>query len=350
MKDERTYRPSSLLLQWHITERCNNQCKHCYQEINPEKELSYQDLLKVYEQYQELLDFWNQDESLPRIKGHITITGGEPFIRNDFMDLLEFFYMQREKISYAILTNGSFIDAEMAHHLHHLNPTFVQVSIDGTEATHDRIRGTGNYKRTVSAVKHLVREHIPTFISFTAHNANFHEFAEVAKLGIKLRVDRVWADRFIPIGQSSKFQEWVLSPDETRELFEIMQNAKRKAKRRLFCRTEIAMHRALQFLVAGGRPYHCTAGDTLITVQPNGDLYPCRRMPIRVGNLMDTPLIELYSNCSLFRSLRNRISENCKSCYYSKLCRGGLKCLSYALTDNPFQTDPGCWYSLIEEH
>jgi radical SAM protein with 4Fe4S-binding SPASM domain len=144
-------------------------------------------------------------------------------------------------------------------------------------------------------------------------------------------------------------KEKVLTPEETQEFFEIMKKARNQASRRWFGRTEIAMHRALQFLVAGGRPYHCTAGDTLVTVQPNGDLYPCRRMPIPVGNLLETPLIELYFNSNLFQALRNcnLISEKCLGCFYSKLCRGGLKCLSYAMTGDPFKIDPGCWQASI---
>jgi radical SAM protein with 4Fe4S-binding SPASM domain len=140
--------------------------------------------------------------------------------------------------------------------------------------------------------------------------------------------------------------EQVLTPAETREFFEIMRKARSRA-RWSFGRTEIAMHRALQFLVAGGKPYHCTAGDTLITVQPNGDLYPSRRMPIRVGNLMETPLVELYYESDLFRALRDRdcISDGCQGCSYSKLCRGGLKCLSYAVAGDPLKADPGCWHA-----
>ena len=68
-------------------------------------------------------------------------------------------------------------------------------------------------------------------------------------------------------------------------------------------------------------------------------------MPIRVGNLMETPLAELYYESSLFHALRNRncISDGYQDCFYSKLCRGGLKCLSYAMTGDPFKADPGCW-------
>ena len=81
-----------------------------------------------------------------------------------------------------------------------------------------------------------------------------------------------------------------------------------------------------------------------MTVQPNGDLLPCRRLPIPVGNLMKTSLVDLYYDSELFRALRaHRVSEGCQSCAYSAQCRGGLRCLSFAVTGDPFQGDPGCW-------
>jgi len=348
---EGVYIPRRLLLQWHITERCNLRCSHCYQESYSGKELGLEDLLELMAQFKDLLKFWRHAENCQRIGGHITVTGGEPFVRQDFLALLEVFSANSKHFSFAILTNGSSIDSAMARELRKLGPRFVQVSIEGAQATHDKIRGEGNFEQTVSALKHLVRERIRTFISFTAHRGNFHEFAEVARLGRRLRVSSVWADRLIPWGTGSAMKELVLTPDETQEFFEIMKRARKKATLFRNGRTEVAMHRALQFLVGGGQPYHCTAGDTLITIQPNGDLYPCRRMPIRVGNLMETNLFELYYNSELFRALRNRdlIGDGCRNCFYSALCRGGLKCLSYALTGDPFQTDPGCWLTATED-
>jgi radical SAM protein with 4Fe4S-binding SPASM domain len=239
----------------------------------------------------------------------------------------------------------------MAHRLRILAPSFVQVSVEGTQATHDNIRGKGDFERTVTALKYLVRERIRTFISFTAHRANFREFTQVAQLGRRLQVSRVWADRLIPWGTGSAFREKVLTPEETHEFFDIMHKAHTRVARSWLGRTEIAMHRALQFLAAGGKPYQCTAGDTLITVQPNGDLFPCRRMPISVGNLMETPLIDLYYESDLFLALRDRsrISDGCQSCSYGKVCRGGLKCLSYAITGDLFKADPGCWLSSAQD-
>jgi len=339
------YRPRGLLLQWHVTERCNLRCAHCYQEDYSCEELSFENLLEVLAQFRRLLDRWRREPTRPPVRGHITVTGGEPFVRRDFLDLLEVFSANRKHFSFAILTNGSFIDAAMARRLRKFGPAFVQLSIEGSQATHDKIRGRGDFDKTVSGLGHLVRSRIRTLISFTAHRANFREFPEVARLGRRLRVSRVWADRLVPWGTGSGLREQVLTPEETRELFELMRAARAEASGRWFGRTEIAMHRALQFLVAGGRAYHCTAGDSLVTVGPNGDLYPCRRMPIRVGNLMETPLAELYYGSDLFCALRDRqrVSEGCRGCPHSARCRGGLKCLSYAVTGDPFQADPGCW-------
>ena len=105
------------------------------------------------------------------------------------------------------------------------------------------------------------------------------------------------------------------------------------------------MHRALQFLVSGQRPYRCRAGDRLITVAPNGDVYPCRRMPIRVGNLMETPLTELYWASEELRVLRDtaRVPQGCEGCRYAAWCCGGDRCLAHAVTGNAFTADPGCW-------
>lgn len=335
--------PDGLILQWHITERCNLRCTHCYQEDHSKQELSYKELLLIVDQFKALLNRLKQDRSVPTL-GHINISGGEPFIRKDFLDLLEVFHRNKDRFSFGILTNGTFIDHAMAVRLRKLGPRFVQVSIEGSESTNDKIRGRGTFERTTSALKHLIQEKVHSVISFTAHRDNYHEFPAVARLGVTLGVSRVWSDRLIPWGRGSDLRHQMLTPEETREFFEIMVKTRDEAQRN-FYRTEIAMHRALQFLAGGGRPYHCGAGDTLLTVQSNGDLYPCRRMPIKVGNLLEKPLVELYYENDLFHALRNpnRISEGCNECSFIDKCRGGLKCLSYAVTGDPFQADPGCW-------
>jgi radical SAM protein with 4Fe4S-binding SPASM domain len=338
------YRPPRLLLQWHLTDRCNLRCTHCYQNDYRDNGNGMAGWLPVLEQFRAFLATAS-DDNAPRIKGHITLTGGEPFAHPEFPALLKHIAALGDEFTFAILCNGTLIDEAMARQLADWSPRFVQVSIEGTQPTHDALRGAGNHAAVVTGVKRLVAAGVRTMLSFTAHRDNFREFPEVAKLGQRLKVARVWADRLIPQGQGGALHG--LSVGETREFIELMRQTKLKNESKLATRfgkgTEIALHRALQFL-AGGPAYHCTAGDTLITVMPDGTLYPCRRMPINAGNLHRTPLTALYDG-ELFRQLRDpeTIAKGCEKCSYERLCRGGLRCLSYA-TENAFSiADPGCW-------
>ena len=334
-----------LLLQWHVTERCNYRCAHCYQDAYASEEFSFSEQLDVVEQFKALLQR-RRAETGPVSRGQITVTGGEPFIRDDFLDLLEVLAGERNHFVFAILTNGSMIDGPMARRLKTLGPRFVQVSIDGTEPTNDRLRCPGAYRKAVEALRALKAEGIPTMISFTAQRENFQEFPAVAGLGRELGVNRVWSDRLIPWGSGAAYSAEVFTPEETRQYFELMESARAEAAR-AFGRTEIALSRALQFLVGGGVPYHCEAGNNLITLQPNGDVYPCRRMPIKVGNIREKTLEDIYYSSDLFIRLRDRTTpaKGCEDCSHALTCGGGLRCLSYAVTGDPFTADPGCWHA-----
>ena len=78
-------------------------------------------------------------------------------------------------LSVAVLTNGTLIDAAIARRLRSWRPRFVQVSLDGDRATHDRIRGAGAFDRAVTGLECLVREDIPAFMAFTAHRDNYRD-------------------------------------------------------------------------------------------------------------------------------------------------------------------------------
>jgi radical SAM protein with 4Fe4S-binding SPASM domain len=339
------YYPRHLLLQWHITNRCNLNCLHCYQDdsLDVRDDCTFQELHRILEQFRAFLHAPCQ-MGHPIIPGHITLAGGEPFLREDLPELLNLFSTYQKEFSFAILTNGLLIDQRMANQLRQWGVGFVQVSMEGDPETHDQIRGKGNFRQVVRGIRYLAEASIRTLISFTAHQMNSHAFPQVAQWGKKLNVFRVWADRLIPQGRGAALQNLILSPEGTRRFFEQMLQSRKRAEHTWFCRTEIAMHRALQFLIAGGRPYACSAGDSLIAVMANGDMYPCARVPIQVGNLLKTPLHELY-DCPLFHSLRDsdRVIKGCEECFYQKLCRGGLRCLAYSMTGDMFQADPGCW-------
>lgn len=299
-------------IQWHITERCNCRCRHCYQEEN-RAEASATELEEIRRQVESFLE---------RRPGMLTITGGEPLLHPNFYTLLD-----QLTCPFGVLTNGTLIDRDIARRLADLKPRFVQVSIEGREKTHDDIRGSGTFSRAVEGISNLVQAGLRVLISFTAHRGNYKELPYVARLGRKLKVDKVWVDRLIPAGAGADLGS--LDPLETRELFRMMNKSK------------VSLDRALQFL-AGGRSYRCQAARNLLAILPGGEVLPCRRMPIAAGNLHETPLEDIYQG-GCFQELRQKSCSLCQPCLYREICDGGLRCLAYALKGSPFEPDPGCW-------
>ncbi len=334
--------PRHMLLQWHLLEQCNLRCSHCYQSTEAYKTgaLGFEELLSILEQFKELMFFLQSIHGKGQVRSHLTLTGGEPLIFAQLFAFCEI--LQSEGISFSILTNGTLIDEKIAARLALLKPSFVQVSIDGPEESHNRIRGQGNYKRAICGISQLIKKNIPTQISFTAHRENYHDFPRVAQAGRELGVTKVWADRLVPLGQGSSDLELLMSPQETLEFLEIMKLERNKNSKHS---TQIVMHRALQFLVTGQKPYRCSAGWSLLTLLPNGDLLPCRRMPRVVGNVLQQGMEEIYRKQDFLIALRDRhrVSRGCEKCFFSNACGGGLKCLSDAVLGDPFVADPGCW-------
>ncbi len=332
------------MIQWHITDRCNLRCRHCYQTDAPAPAPTFDDLCRTLDQITVFLNAPRADGAAP-VRGHVTLTGGEPFIREDFLRLLALMPLHRQRFSFAILTNGTLINQKTARYLRDAGPAFVQVSLEGTPKTHDRIRGNGSFEQTVRGVKALKKAGVRTIIAFTAHQDNFMEFAEVARIARKLKADRVWADRLVPFGRGAAYADKVLTPEHTRRFFRVMKQARNDLARSWRGRTEVAMHRALQFLSAGTPSYHCTAGETLLTIMPDDTVLPCRRMPIPAGNLKTETLSDIYRTSDILVRLRRQetFDPACAPCHHVRQCRGGLKCLSYALTGDPFRADPGCW-------
>ena len=362
------------VMQWHIGEQCNLKCLHCYQENHVPVQLSYNQLLDILNQYRQLLKQLN-------VRGHINLTGGEPLCSPHFYRLLEEFKKDTDLYSFSILTNGTLITEDVARKIASYNPEYVQVSLEGGRRVNDYIRGKGVYSKVTKAIKYLKNAGIFVSVSFTATRINYKEFPKLVRFAKRHSVDNVWSDRYIPLGNNhsksdcpgrlddSGTLDLTMTKEETQEYLSIMAeqrswlNRKNKATNKnvitnmfsdtdekLSCSnnsTTVAMYRALQFLYTNDYAYRCTAGDSLLTVMENGDLVPCRRMPIVVGNLLKENMYDLYMNNSVLKSLRQDTTpDDCKSCEHSHFCKGGLKCLTYAIYGDLNHKDVGCGLDL----
>ena len=323
------------VLQWHLGEKCNLKCLHCYQENHQPVQLKYEELVEIYNQFKELL-------AKEKILGHINITGGEPFCNQYLFKILDLIKQDEDKITFSILTNGTLITDIIAKKLKKYNPYYVQVSLEGGKKINDYIRGKGTYDRIAKGIVNLRKYDIFTSISFTATKLNYKEFPKVVKYARKYDVNNVWSDRYIPLGDSVD-KELALNYEQTREYLTIMNNERLRLLKKKNNNTTISMYRALQFQMTNEFAYGCTAGDTLLTVMENGDLVPCRRMPIVVGNLLKDNMYYLYKNNIILKELRkNKIPYDCVGCEHSEMCHGGLKCLTYAMYKDLNHKDMGC--------
>ncbi|MEE3404155.1 MAG: SPASM domain-containing protein [Acutalibacteraceae bacterium] len=133
-----------------------------------------------------------------------------------------------------------------------------------------------------------------------------------------------------------KPRRFTLSAENFQQLCRTAARLNKKGK--VFC------GRGLQFIPCRNKLiYHCSAGENLLIVLANGDVMPCRRIPLVIGNVRESDLLTLHQNAPVMQALRAAgIPQGCRSCTYADLCRGGSKCLAYAKTGRFDIPDPDC--------
>lgn len=323
--DERSH-----VLQLHITHLCNLRCTHCYQE-NYTDHMKPTLFNKVLEEYTEFVE-GKYDQV------QINLTGGEPLIHPMFFDFAK--EVKAKGYRLGILTNGTLIDQDLAYRIKQLKPAFVQISLDGTEKTHDQIRGVGNFNKALHGIDCLKAEGIRVLVSFTAQQSNYRDFLHLVKVCRKHHVDKLWWDRVVTDSQTTALS--------TKHFIELLHLASRvQCLDKIFCRKQIVQNcRAMQFFGdrnSGG--YRCAAGDNLLAICADGSVMPCRRLPFVIGNVSDEKLSSIIQQSQMMRELKTALyPPACTSCKDLLRCHGGAKCVTYAQTGNAFERDVNCIY------
>lgn len=158
---------------YFINNICNLQCKHCYVGLkNAKGSLSVTEWQSVFADCISMgaLTFGN--------------VGKEPTLSwSSTLALLQWFKEQKvsvPRLRYGIVTNATKLDKRMVSSLADVDPTYVDVSLDGTEILHDYIRGNGAYRATFANLTNFPEElKRRVFISFTANSMNLGSFAEM---------------------------------------------------------------------------------------------------------------------------------------------------------------------------
>ncbi|MCX7918758.1 MAG: radical SAM protein [bacterium] len=327
-------------IQWHITDRCNLRCLHCYQEqFTRDTELHWQQLQHICDNLFATMEQWNAQLT-------IALTGGEPLLKEELWQLMDILSSSPVVSSLSIITNGTVINRYLSELNQVRNLTQLLVSLDGiTAETNDAIRGKGTFAKTIANIQ-LAKEQleVPIGIMFTLLNRNFAEAHDIIPFAKNLAVDSVILERFIPLGQGRDLKHEVIS---TRNLDNLYRN--------LFIQCDLEYHpeemvkyRALQLLFEKDSVHptllgaECVVGKDGMALLPDGTVFPCRRFNIPIGNLLDTSLDELWRTSDVLRNIRNKelYKGACSICRVTDCF--GCRAMTYALTGDYLAEDLHC--------
>ncbi len=338
-------------IQWHLTDRCNLRCSHCYQENYTNKsELSISSLKQIADNIFFTLSKWGK-------KGDISITGGEPFIRKDIFEFAEYLNNSLYIHNIDFLTNGTLIDSSCLKKIKSLDKVrYIQISLDGaSNNVHDSIRGSGSFNRSVNAIRDLLKEGIEVRVMYTLQKKNISDVPAMFDLAIKEKISGITFERMVPIGGANNSQA-TLSTQEIKDIYNYI-------SQRADCeydkgnRTRVLKYRPLWVLIDPCRNYDgttphkelgaiCSIGLDGICILPNADVLACRRLPITIGNLETQSLETIWSTSALLWEIADKrnLKGKCKDCKYIPRC-SGCRAMAYAMTGDYLEEDPNCWKS-----
>lgn len=319
-----------ICLTWELTYGCNLACIHCLSSSGRRDphELSTAELMGVVDELHDMSVFY------------VNIGGGEPTIRSDFYDVVD--YCVERGVGVKFSTNGSTITPARAGRLAATDYLDVQISIDGADAgTNDAVRGDGSFASARRAMDHLAEAGFGPFkisVVVTRHNVGQLDAFEslAAGYGAQLRLTRLR-----PSGRGADSWHQLHPTDEQQ----------RTLYRWLLDRPGVLTGDSFFHLSALGAPLEglnlCGAGRVVCLIDPVGDVYACPFVlhdQFKAGSVRDAGgFTQVWRSSELFRELREPTSAGaCASCGSFDACQGGCMAAKF-FTGLPLDgPDPEC--------
>ena len=320
-----------ICLTWELTYACNLACVHCLSSSGRRdpRELSTAECKALIDVFERMQIFY------------VNIGGGEPTVRPDFWELVD--YATAHRVGVKFSTNGVKINEAIARRLAATDYVDVQISLDGATAeVNDAVRGPGSYATALRAMQHLFDAGFRGFkisVVMTRHNvAQLDEFKALARrFDAQLRLTRLR-----PSGRGADtWDELHISPAQQRELYDWL----------VAHGEDVLTGDSFFHLAAFGEALPglnlCGAGRVVCLVDPVGDVYACPfaiHDNFRAGNVRDPGgFAAVWQESELFAELRRpQTGGACASCSAFDACRGGCMAAKF-FTGLPLDgPDPEC--------
>ena len=297
-----------------LTFRCQNNCVHCYAGGPHQTEEM------TTEQWKTVID------RLYDIGVFIaTFTGGEPTLREDLPELLQ--YAQNRGIVTGLVTNGRRLqDKGYVEALEKVGLDFVQITLESHEPkVHDSITGAkGSWKETVEGIKNVVPSKIYLTTNTTLNQYNAADFLETIDFIKELGVAGFGCNSLIYSGKATKISDkFAVSVETLKELLPRVHDKANQLGLKFLWYTP-TQYCSFDPVSLGLGVKSCTAAMINMCVGPNGDVYPCQSYFESLGNILKDSWQNIW-NHPLAVSIRKReyAEPKCKDCPQLQICGGG---------------------------
>lgn len=344
------YGRAPMLVYWETTLACGLACRHCRASAMADRsplELSTDEGLRLLD------DITGFGRPYP----HVVFTGGDPLIRPDLQTLVEAATARGIGASLAPAATG-LLTRDALDRLRTAGIQNISLSIDGsTAAVHDGFRGVpGTFETTILSARLAREADLPIQVNTLITDETLPDLPAIYELMKSLDIMRWSLFYLISVGRGSALRE--VSPAESERLNLWLYDLSRVAPFQV--KTTEAMHyrrvaiRAMHAeglddeaiaRTSVGRGFGIRDGNGIMFVAHDGTVNPSGFLPIPVGNVRESSIVDLYRSHPVFTRLRDpeAFKGRCGRCEYARIC-GGSRARAFAWTGDELEADPLCPY------
>lgn len=324
------------MLAWELTRNCNLNCIHCRASASKgphSGELSLKECQKIID-----------DISL-FASPTIILTGGEPLMREDIFDIID--YGRKKNLRLVMAINGTLLTDEKAQMLKEKGIQRISLSLDGKDRqSHDSFRGVeGSFDAVMSATSILRNNNLPFQINTTVTRLNRDDPHNIYELVKKVGAIAWHIFLLVPVGRGEHLKGKELNAEMYEHMLTWLYEMEKKNEIEL--KVTCAPHYYRIVSEKGDMPKStgCLAGKSFMFISHRGIVQPCGYLEIPCGNVIQEGVQKIWEGSSIFKKLRDSHSYKgrCGSCRYLTIC-GGCRARAYEHTGDFLEAEPYCSY------
>jgi radical SAM protein with 4Fe4S-binding SPASM domain len=335
---------------WELTLKCDLACRHCGSRAGAARpdELSVDEAIDVVRQLATL-----------GVK-EVTVIGGEAYLFHGWTDVIR--AIRAHGMQSSLVTGGRGWTLERATAGKEAGLQTVSFSIDGDEATHDRLRGVaGAYRSVCQAFAHSRQVGLPFSFNTQVNRLSMPHLPQIFEL-LKSAGGHGWQIQLtVPGGRAADEPDVLLQPYDLLELFPMLADLKRRAETariKLLAGNNVGyfgpFDHVLRNLTPAGHSGSCQAGRLGMGIEANGDIKGCPSLPTQRwvgGNTRERSIKDIWERSEPLRYNRDRTVDDlwgfCRTCYYADDCRAGCTWMASSLFGRP-GNNPYCHHRAVE--